>query len=127
MGIQTDLILVIGVDAVSYTLSAVAILLIPRTLNAAYPAEASAHALVRRTLIDIREGLQFLWQQGLVRDLTFLGGNTFTGAAVLGLLVVYAVQGLGLAKKDPKIGLLFAAGAIGALLAQYSSVSVKAM
>ena len=113
-----DPALAIGLDSMSYTLSAAAILLIPRTLNAAFPAEASAHALVRRTLTDIREGLQFLRQQRLVRDLTFLGfGNSFTGGAVLGLLVVYAVQGLGLAKKDPKIGLLFAAGAIGALLA----------
>lgn len=108
----------IGLDALSYSLSAVALLLIPRALSATYPAEVSAKELVRRTLTDIREGLQFLWQQRLVRDLTFLGfGNTFTGGAVLGLLVVYAVQGLGLAKKDPKIGLLFAAGAIGALLA----------
>lgn len=113
-----DPALAIGLDSVSYILSAVALVLIPRALSATYPVEASAKEGVRRTLTDIREGLQFLWQQRLVRDLTFLGfGNTFTGGAVLGLLVVYAVQGLGLAKKDPKIGLLFAAGAIGALLA----------
>lgn len=113
-----DPALVIGLDTLSYPLSAAALLLIPRTLSTAYPAEASANALVRRTLTDIREGLQFLWQQRLVRDLTLLGfGNTFTGGAVLGLLVVYAVQGLGLAKNDPKIGILFTAGAIGALLA----------
>lgn len=113
-----DPALVIGLDTLSYTLSAAVILLIPRTLSTAYPAEASAKALVRRTLTDIREGLQFLWQQHLVRDLSFIGfGNAFTGGAVLGLLVVYAVQGLGVAEKDPKIGLLFAAGAIGALLA----------
>ena len=113
-----DPALVIGLDTLSYTLSAAALLLIPRALSAAYLAEASANTLVRRTLTDIREGLQFIWQQRLVRDLTFLGfGNSFTGGAVLGLLVVYAVQGLGLAKNDPKIGLLFAAGAVGALLA----------
>lgn len=113
-----DPALAIGLDSLSYILSAVALVLIPRALSATYPAEASAKELVRRTLSDIREGLQFLWQQRLVRDLTFLGfGNSFTGGAVLGLLVVYAVQGLGLAKKDPNIGLLFAAGAIGALVA----------
>lgn len=113
-----DPALVLGLDTLSYTLSAAALLLIPRALSTAYPAEASVKALVRRTLTDIREGLQFLWQQRLVRDLTLLGfGNTFTGGAVLGLLVVYAVQELGLAKNDPKIGLLFAAGAIGALVA----------
>lgn len=113
-----DPALVLGLDTLSYSLSAAALLLIPRALSAAYLAEASANTVVRRTLTDIREGLQFLWQQRLVRDLTFLGfGNAFTGGAVLGLLVVYAVQGLGLAKNDPKIGLLFAAGAVGALLA----------
>lgn len=112
-----DPALVIGLDTLSYILSAAVILLIPRALNTAYPPEASANTLVRRTLTDIREGLQFLWQHRLVRDLTFLGfGNAFTGGAVIGLLVVYAVQGLGIAEKDPKIGLLFAAGAIGALL-----------
>lgn len=113
-----DPALAIGCDSLSYTLSAVALLLIPRALSTDYPAETSANALVRRTLTDMREGLQFLWQQRLVRDLTFLGfGNSFTGGAVIGLLVVYAVQGLGLTKNDPRIGLLFAAGAIGAFLA----------
>jgi hypothetical protein len=44
-------------------------------------------------------------------------GVSFTGGAVSGLLVVFAVEGLGLAQDDGRIGLLYTAGAVGALLA----------
>jgi MFS family permease len=112
----------VGLDAASFALSAVCLALIPRALG---PARASggggapgAPGLVRRTLEDIGEGLRFLWRQHLVRLLTLLGvGLGVTGGAVNGLLVVYAVETLGLARNDARIGWLFAAGAAGALLA----------
>ncbi len=50
-----------------------------------------------RIVIDIREGLRYLWQQRLVRTLTVLAfGLSVTGGAVVGLLVVYGVRALGL-------------------------------
>ena len=53
-----------------------------------------------------------------MRTLTLLGfGNSFTGGAVGGLLIVYAVRALGLSSADGRLGLLFAAGALGSLLA----------
>ena len=48
----------------------------------------------RRVGRDIADGLRFLWRHPLVRPLTLLGfGNSLTGGAVIGLLVVYGVQG----------------------------------
>jgi len=43
-------------------------------------------------------------------------GNALTAGAVQGLLVVYGIRALGLSTTDPRIGLLFGAGAGGALL-----------
>jgi hypothetical protein len=80
--------------------------------------EATSNSLIQQTLNDIQAGLIFIWRQPLVRALTFLGfGLSFTGGAVVGLLVVYAVEGLGMSPDDPRIGLLFAAGAAGSLVA----------
>lgn len=105
-------------DAVSYLLSAVALALIPRALSTALQMEKSPLLATQHTLEGIHEGLTFLWQHRLVRALTLLGfGNSFTGGAVSGLLVVYAVHALGLPTNDARIGLLFTAGALGSLLA----------
>jgi hypothetical protein len=52
------------------------------------------------------------------RPLTLVSfGLSFTGGAVNGLLVVYAVQALHLASTDARIGLLFTAGSGGSFVA----------
>jgi MFS family permease len=110
--------LAISFDALSYACSAVSLLLITRAFNTARSQEAGQDSLLRTTFKDIRDGLQFLVHQPLVRTMTLLGfGNSFTGGAVLSLLVVYGVRVLGLAKNDTRIGLLFTASALGSLLA----------
>ncbi|HLY32677.1 MAG TPA: MFS transporter [Ktedonobacterales bacterium] len=110
-----------GADAVSYLLSAVSLLLIPRALGVAQapqPDDSRPVITPRQTLANVWEGLRFLWDHRLVRVLTLLGfGLSFTGGAVIGLLVVYAVQALGLPSTDGRIGLLFAAGACGSFIA----------
>lgn len=109
----------ISLDAVSYLLSAVCLALVPRAMSLP-PAEKAAAVTspTRQAVADIGEGVAFIWQQPLVRALTLLGfGVSFTGGAVSGLLVVFAVEALGLAQNDSRIGLLFTAGAVGALLA----------
>jgi MFS family permease len=107
----------ISLDSLSYLLSAVAISLVPRALSHTRTEVAVAESVVGRTLSDIREGLAFVWRHPLVRPLTLLGfGVSFTGGAMIGLLVVSAVQSLGLSENDGRIGLLYTAGAAGRCL-----------
>ena len=106
----------IGLDAASYGLSAIALLLVRAPFSTRHLDPASVEPLVRRLLADVREGLRFLWGHRLVRTLTLLGfGISFTGGAVTGLTVVYGVQALGLPDSGAGIGLLFSAAALGSL------------
>ncbi len=108
----------IGVDAASYAVAAALLLLIPRSLSTERGDEERPASQFLRTLGDIRDGVAFVWRQRLVRTLTLVGfGNSLTGGAVSGLLVVYAVQGLGLPSGGGGLGALFAAGAVGSALA----------
>jgi hypothetical protein len=110
--------LTISADATSYAFSALSLALIPRAFQHLRQDEGRAQSWSRRALTDIGEGLRFLWHHPLVRTLTTLGiGNALTAGAVQGLLVVYGIRALGLSTADPRIGLLFGAGAVGALLA----------
>jgi predicted MFS family arabinose efflux permease len=107
----------IALDAVSFAACACVLLTIRRPFQLHRDETAPAGA-VRRTLRDIRDGLAFLWGHALVRTLTLLGlGVSFTGGAVSGLLVVFAARALGVSTRGEAIGVLFAAGALGALLA----------
>ena len=104
-------------DASSYVLSAISLLLIPHAFSIAQKSEHGVQLLHPQTLANIREGVRFLWHHRLVRVLTLLSfGLSFTGGAVGGLLVVYAVQALHLSSNDARIGLLFTAGAAGSFL-----------
>jgi MFS family permease len=119
----------ISLDALSFALSAVLLVFVPRAFNQRRPTTDDRRSPGRGddlwsvlsgqwsvVVADIREGLQFLWQHRLVRALTLLGfGNSLTGGAVMGLLVVYGVRALGLAVDDARIGWLFTASAVGAL------------
>ncbi|GAA3013179.1 MFS transporter [Streptosporangium longisporum] len=67
---------------------------------------------------EIREGVRFIRSHRLIGSLTFLGvGNSLAEGAVIGLLVVVAVEQFGLPVQDARIGLLFAAAAVGAMAA----------
>jgi MFS family permease len=100
-------------DAVSYGASALLIASIRRPFRIE-AVDQGEEPMLRRTIGDIREGLGFLWQHRLVRALTLLGfGVSFSGGAVTSLLVVYAVEGLGVPDEGREIGLLFSAGAAG--------------
>jgi MFS family permease len=98
--------------AVAFVLSAIAILLIPRSFEMA--AEQRSRTSFRQ---DLAAGLQFVRHNRLLRTLITLGaGISFADGMLKGILVVYAVRSLGLEKSSPAIGLLFAALAGGALL-----------
>ncbi|MFJ6079831.1 MFS transporter [Streptomyces sp. NPDC092369] len=104
----------ITLDALSYAAAALLLAqlpLVPRT-------RARTGAPVRDTFADIAEGLRYIRRHPLIRPLTLLGiGNSFTEGAVVGLIVVTAVRTFGMAPDDERIGLFWAAAALGALAA----------
>lgn len=111
------------VDAVSYLVSAVLLASIRRPFEArpgdrgqaGPPGPGGGPGPDRGGILD---GLRFLWGHRLLRAMTMAGAAvSVTGGAVTGLLVVYAVRALGLARTDPRIGLLYTAAAAGGLIA----------
>jgi predicted MFS family arabinose efflux permease len=110
----------LGFDAVSYLLSALLLLSIRRPFARPRPEQDG-----RRIRADIAEGLRFLWQQPVIRTMTFSvfcvclsWGGTFV------LLVVYADRALHLTRVDVRLGLLYSAGELGGLL---SAVAVPVL
>lgn len=107
-----------SVNAVSYAVSGILLMFIPRALNAERKEDNTDEPVAKRMLREIGEGLKFIWRQPLVRVMTLTGfGNSFTGGAITGLLVIYGVQALQLPKEDVRLGILFSAGAVGGLIA----------
>lgn len=67
---------------------------------------------------DAGEALAYLWRQPLLRSLTGLGAAASVSAgAVTGLVLVVAVERLGLPADDPRVGWLFGAVGVGSALA----------
>lgn len=99
-----------GVDALSYVAAALLLARLPLARPEPRP---------RRDLrAEILDGVRYIRAHPVVGPLTFLGvGNSLAEGAVMGLLVVVAVERLGLGSADPAIGLLFAATAVGAMAA----------
>jgi MFS family permease len=101
-------------DAASYLASAVLLVSIRR------PFEVREGSAGRRlTPAEMLEGLRFIWRNPLLRAMTLLAGTpvSVTGGAGAGLIVIYAVRALGLARTDPRIGLLYSAAAAGSTVA----------
>lgn len=105
---------VLGVDGLAY-LGAAAI-----TAGLRWPGSEDVRPAApdRRLRAEIAEGLRHIWMMPVVRWLTILGtGASLAGGAVTGLLVVVGVEQLGLASDSPRLGWLFAAGAVGTFVA----------
>lgn len=109
----------LGVDALSYLLAGLLLATIPVPLSAPRTSTGvPARGVVARTAHDVREGLSFLWGQPVVRALSLLGfGQSLTAGAVTALLVVYAVEGLGIDAASGSVGSVYVAVAVGGLLA----------
>jgi MFS family permease len=102
---------VLAVDSVTYLASAALLTQIRTRLD-------TGPAAARRLSAEIAEGLRYLWRMPVLRTLTVAGfGLNFAVGGVLGLLVVHADKALGLRPTDSRLGLLYAAGAIGSLIA----------
>jgi MFS family permease len=105
---------VLGFDAASYLVSALLITSIRRPIG---PQPARYSEKRRRIRSDIREGLQFLCHQPVIRTMTLSvfcacvsWGGTF------GLLVVYAHRALHMTHANARLGLLYSVGELGSLI-----------
>ncbi len=108
---------VLAVDAASYLLGAALLSRVQWATAATSGAPESTRGRLVRIRTDIGEGLRYLWGHRVVRTLTLLGaGNSVSGGAVSGLLVVVAVRQFGLPDDDARIGFLYVAAAGGSLL-----------
>lgn len=104
--------IVLAADVPTYLISILLLQRITVSLDADKP--TSAIASVRH---DITAGLAYLWRQPVIRTLSMTGFGLSTAAGgVLGLLVVHADQRLGVGTGDRRVGLLYSAAAVGALL-----------
>jgi MFS family permease len=103
----------LAIDAVSYLGSAAFLASIHAPFATGEPADAT------RTLRQgIADGLRYLWRQPAIRALTLSGfGNSMSFGAMLGLVVPYAVQQLGVPDDDWRIAALLVVGAVGSLAA----------
>lgn len=103
--------LVLGLDALTYLASATLLGSIQRPFRTITTDGAG------RVAGAMWDGARFVWRNPLVRALTVLGiGTSFTYGLVLGLLVPFAVEALGLPDDGASIGLLYSAGALGGVL-----------
>ncbi|MBB5874564.1 MFS family permease [Allocatelliglobosispora scoriae] len=104
---------VLLIDAGTYLASAA---LISRLRSPTPAGTVRTSAGVHRTVTDITEGLRFLWRDPVIRTLSLTGfGLSMAGGGITGLLIVHADEMLGIATTDKRIGLLYTAGAVGAL------------
>jgi MFS family permease len=103
---------VLAVDAATYLVSAALLAGLRTDLTTA------AAGTRRRLRAEIAEGWRLLWSMPVVRTLVLAGfGLNMAVGGVLGLLVVHADRALGIDPADRRIGLLYAAGAVGSLIA----------
>ena len=106
-----DPTLVLAVDAATYLASAALLAQIRIKLD-------TGPAMARRLWAEIAEGLRYLWHTPILRTLTVAGfGLNFAAGGALGLLVVHADKALSLSSEDQRLGLLYAAAAVGSLIA----------
>lgn len=105
-----------AVDAASYLGSAVLIAGIRRPTSdpARQPTQVAARGLVG----EIKEGLVFLWRHAGIRTMTLVGMiQSVSGGGFVALMVVWADQQLGIGTDGLRFGLVYAAWAVGALIA----------
>lgn len=108
-------------EAAGYLVAALSLALIRRPFQAAAGPSSPPAAVggrIRSLAADMGAGLRYLRRHQVIWPLTVMAtGFAFAGGAILGLLVVYAVQGLGLAEDDARVAWLYSASGIGSLVA----------
>lgn len=110
-----DPAVLLGLDAVSFALSAACVAGIRSRLSEERGAVPKLRPRV--LLAEVAEGLRFLWRHVGVRSQTIIGFLlSFSGAGFMSLSVPYADQLLGVGTSGWRFGLVFAAWGVGGML-----------
>ena len=106
----------IAVDVLSYLASALLLRGILRPLSD--PDRAHSAALSTAALwADVTQGVRFVWGHATVRTMTAVGSmQSVAGGAFIGQMVVWADRELDVRAGDVRLGVLFSAWGIGALV-----------
>lgn len=103
----------VWIDAASFAVAALLVAGIRGSFQAERP--PGGHPPMRD---QVRQGLHYIRHHRVIRTLITAGfGNSFAFGVITGLLVVYAVRQLGIPDDSARIGVLYSAGALGALIA----------
>jgi MFS family permease len=95
-------------DAVSYSASVISLMFIKT------PFQGERKVEERHLLVEIREGLSWLWHNPLIRFMAFLtGGYNFVNAATFLILIVLAKD---LGATDAEIGFMVSIAALGGIV-----------
>jgi predicted MFS family arabinose efflux permease len=95
-------------DAISYTVSMITLAFIRTEFRS-----SSVHEK-KDLLVEIAEGLRWLWHQRLIRFMAFLTGGFNLVNAATGLLLIVLAKELGASDLD--IGLMFSIGGLGGIV-----------
>ena len=103
----------VTIDAASFFVAAA----VQSTIRSTFRADGDVPPPARRLRSRIGAAIDFIRGDRTIATLLGVGfGNSFAFGAVLGLLVPYAVEVLGLASDDGRIGVLYGAIGVGSLV-----------
>lgn len=113
----------LSIDAVAYLIAAA---ITARVHWTPTPPEKSLPLNTRVLLCEIAEGLHYIRRTAVVRWLTVIGaGASISGGAMLGLMIVVGIQQFSLNNDDPRLGLLYSATALGALVTSITIARIQ--
>jgi MFS family permease len=99
-------------DAGSFLVSAGCLALIRRSFNAGMKPVARTGSLMRSLLVDVREGLGYVWQHPVLRSISVMMALiNFVYSTASAQLVLFAKRALHASNSE--VGFLFACGALG--------------
>jgi hypothetical protein len=105
---------VLGLDALTYLASALLLSSIRRSFQP-FSEQEERESQIRS---GIAAGLRYLWHQPVVRTMTLsVFAVCVSWGGTFGLVVIYATRALHLGHSDARLGLLYSAGELGALIA----------
>ncbi len=100
----------IWIDAASFFVAAA----VQSTIRSSFREPGGSSAVSERLRATLKRALQFIREERTVATLLLSGfGNSFAFGTVIGLLVPYAVEELGVPSNDSRIGLLYGALGVG--------------